>query len=39
VYLEVGFENLSHFSTAFKQEFGYTASSLATTTHQMSTPL
>jgi AraC-like DNA-binding protein len=33
VYLEVGFENLSHFSTAFKQEFGYTASSLATVTH------
>ena len=30
VYLEVGFENLSHFSTAFKQLFGYTASSLAT---------
>jgi AraC-like DNA-binding protein len=33
VYLEVGFENLSHFSAAFKQEFGYTASSLATVTH------
>ncbi|NML67908.1 helix-turn-helix transcriptional regulator [Hymenobacter sp. RP-2-7] len=28
-YLEVGFENLSHFSTAFKQRFGYTASALA----------
>ena len=28
-YLEVGFENLSHFSTAFKQYFGYTASHLA----------
>lgn len=24
VYLEVGFKNLSHFSTAFKKEFGYT---------------
>ena len=29
VYLEVGFINLSHFSLAFKQQFGYTASSLA----------
>nr|GFB20650.1 hypothetical protein [Tanacetum cinerariifolium] len=38
VYLEVGFENLSHFSTAFKQEFGYTASSLATATQQTSAP-
>jgi len=28
VYLEVGFENLSHFSTAFKKRFGYNASSL-----------
>ncbi len=28
VYLEVGFENLSHFSTAFKKEFGTNASSL-----------
>ncbi|GAB3225028.1 helix-turn-helix transcriptional regulator [Spirosoma arcticum] len=28
VCLEVGFENLSHFSTSFKQQFGYTASSL-----------
>ncbi len=28
VYLEVGFENLSHFSTAFKQAFGYNISSL-----------
>lgn len=33
-YLEVGFENLSHFSTAFKQHFGYTASHLA----QQATP-
>lgn len=35
-YLEVGFENLSHFSTAFKQPFGYTASQLArhATPHQ-----
>ena len=29
VYLEVGFENLSHFSTVFKKEFGVNASSLA----------
>lgn len=29
VYLEVGFENLSHFSNSFKQMFGYTPSSLA----------
>lgn len=28
VYLEVGFENMSHFSAAFKQHFGYNASSL-----------
>lgn len=28
IYLEVGFENLSHFSTAFKKEFGVNASSL-----------
>ncbi|HEY1039478.1 MAG TPA: AraC family transcriptional regulator [Bacteroidia bacterium] len=28
-YLDVGFENLSHFSTAFKKFFGYTPSSLA----------
>lgn len=28
VYLEVGFENLSHFSTAFKKEFGVNASVL-----------
>lgn len=28
VYLEVGFENLSHFSASFKQLFGYNASSL-----------
>jgi AraC-like DNA-binding protein len=30
VYQEVGFENLSHFSTAFKKRFGYNASSLVT---------
>lgn len=29
VYLEVGFENLSHFSHSFKQHFGYTPSSVA----------
>ncbi|WP_221390876.1 AraC family transcriptional regulator [Dyadobacter sp. NIV53] len=29
VYLEVGFENLSHFSYAFKQWFGYPPSSLS----------
>lgn len=29
VYLEVGFENFSHFSTSFKQHFGYTPSSIA----------
>ena len=29
VYLEVGFKNLSHFSTAFKKEFGVSPSSLA----------
>lgn len=28
IYLEVGFENLSHFSTAFKSEFGVNASAL-----------
>jgi AraC-like DNA-binding protein len=28
VYLEVGFENLSHFSFAFKKYFGYTASGI-----------
>lgn len=28
VYAEVGFENLSHFSNAFRNYFGYTASSL-----------
>jgi AraC-like DNA-binding protein len=28
VYLEVGFENMSHFSAAFKKHFGYNASSL-----------
>jgi len=29
VYLEVGFENLSHFSYAFKQFFGYNPSSIS----------
>jgi len=29
VYLEVGFENLSHFSTSFKKLFGYPPSKLA----------
>jgi len=28
-YLEAGFENLSHFSNAFKKHFGYTPSSLS----------
>ncbi len=28
VYLHVGFENFSHFSTAFKQEFGYNPSAV-----------
>jgi len=28
VYLSAGFENLSHFSFAFKKAFGYTPSSL-----------
>jgi AraC-like DNA-binding protein len=28
VYYEVGFENLSHFSYAFKKQFGYTPTSL-----------
>jgi AraC-like DNA-binding protein len=28
VYLEVGFENLSHFSNSFRQQFGYSPSSL-----------
>jgi len=28
VYLEVGFENLSHFSFAFKKEFGYSPSEI-----------
>jgi AraC-like DNA-binding protein len=28
VYLDVGFENLSHFSVSFKNHFGYNASSL-----------
>lgn len=30
VYLEVGFENLSHFSTAFKRKYGVNASELQT---------
>jgi AraC-like DNA-binding protein len=28
VYIEVGFENLSHFSSSFKRHFGYNASSI-----------
>lgn len=28
VYLEVGFKNLSHFSTAFKKEFGFSPSAM-----------
>jgi AraC-like DNA-binding protein len=32
VYLEVGFKNLSHFSTAFKKEFGIAPSALNTET-------
>ncbi len=28
VYLHIGFENLSHFSTAFKEHFGYSPSQL-----------
>ncbi|PWT74573.1 MAG: AraC family transcriptional regulator, partial [Bacteroidetes bacterium] len=28
IYLEVGFENLSHFSNSFKQHFGYSPSSV-----------
>ncbi|MDJ1479890.1 helix-turn-helix domain-containing protein [Cytophagaceae bacterium YF14B1] len=31
VYLEVGFENLSHFSYAFKKQFGYSPSELVET--------
>ena len=33
VYLEVGFENLSHFSTAFKKKFGVNASDLQNNTN------
>ncbi|NML64211.1 helix-turn-helix transcriptional regulator [Hymenobacter sp. RP-2-7] len=29
LYLEVGFENLAHFSTAFKKQFGYPPNALA----------
>jgi len=29
VYMKVGFKNLSHFSTAFKRQFGFTPSSVA----------
>ncbi|WP_426478264.1 helix-turn-helix domain-containing protein [Chryseobacterium sp. CBSDS_008] len=28
IYLDLGFENLSHFSFAFKKQFGYPPSSL-----------
>lgn len=28
IYFEIGFENLSHFSYAFKKQFGYTSSEL-----------
>lgn len=31
VYLEVGFKNLSHFSTAFKKEFGFPPSAMLNT--------
>lgn len=31
VYLEVGFKNLSHFSTAFKKEYGFPPSAIPTT--------
>jgi AraC-like DNA-binding protein len=36
LYLEVGFENLAHFSFAFKKQFGYPPSALVGTraTHQ-----
>jgi AraC family transcriptional regulator, exoenzyme S synthesis regulatory protein ExsA len=36
VYYEVGFENLSHFSYAFKKHFGYTPTSLIGQSHQHS---
>ncbi|WP_316848044.1 helix-turn-helix domain-containing protein [Pedobacter psychrodurus] len=29
IYLDLGFEDLSHFSFAFKNRFGYNASSLS----------
>jgi AraC-like DNA-binding protein len=35
VYLEVGFENLSHFSTAFNRKFGVNASALQTKSSQL----
>ena len=34
VYLEVGFKNLSHFSTAFKREFGISPSGIYNCQHQ-----
>lgn len=30
IYLEVGFKNISHFSTAYKRRFGYSPSNIAT---------
>ena len=33
VYLSAGFENLSHFSFAFKKAFGYSPSSLSSNQH------
>lgn len=32
VYLEVGFKNLSHFSTAFKKEYGFSPSAISSNT-------